>query len=415
MHSRDWYEQRASFYISTSRTLRGGMYLLLVLGLAGLAGGMAQGEYQRTWGSFLFNLFFFFSIALGGVAFGSMQDVIGATWGRPIKRLHELASGFLPLAALFFALFLLSIKFDILGAKQVYPWIAQPGILEHTRGKKIWLQPDFMLIRDLVALLIICLLAKWHMGKTLARDLLLVGGKLREAAEQGKRDQESLRYWSAPVMIGYALCYTILCFDLTMSLAPTWLSTLWAGWSFSIMMQTLFALLLIGMFCLRDTPLGYYIKRQQFHDIGKLLHGFTVFFAYLTYSHVLTYWYTNIPEETSYFITRLQRPWLYLVLILPLFNFILPLFALIPKVSKWVSLITIPLCVMILVAQWFTYFLVVMPEIITVSTVYLPWIEVSGACFFLGCFLKAFFSFAARVPALSLADPLLAQALESEH
>jgi hypothetical protein len=415
MRSKDWYEQRDSFYLRPSASLRGGVYVLVLLGAAGLIAGMAQGEFTRTWGSILFSLFFFFSLALGGVAFGSMQDVIGAVWGRPIKRLHELLAAFLPYGAVCLALFLLSIKFKVFSAHEVYSWIAHPEILEHTHGKKNWLQFDFMLVRDLLALVLIYLLSRWHLNKTQYRDRLLLAGKFAEAEKVGAQDQERLRYWSAPVMVLYALCYSLLAFDLTMSLAPTWLSTLWAGWLFSIMMQTLCATILIAMFCLKDSPLGHYFKTQQFHDLSKLTHGFTVFFAYLTFSHVLTYWYTNIPEETSYLMTRMERPWLYFILILPLFNFVIPLFAFIPKLSKSVKMVTFPLCMMILMAQWCTYMLVVMPEVYKVSELYLPWIEIAGGCFFLGSFLFAFMVAAQKTPMLAFADPLLAKALDSEH
>ena len=43
---------------------------------------------------------------------------------------------------------------------------------------------------------------------------------------------------------------------------------------------------------------------------------------------MLTYWYGNVPEETEYFIHRIQQPWLTLVILAPLFNFVIPMFAL---------------------------------------------------------------------------------------
>ena len=200
-----------------------------------------------------------------------------------------------------------------------------------------------------------------------------------------------------------------------MSLAPTWFSTLWAGWSFSIMMQSLFAFLLLCMFLLKSSDIGAFIKGQQFHDIGKLLYGFSIFYAYLTFAHVLTYWYINMPEETSYFLTRLEKPWLYLVLVSPVLNFLFPLFIMIPKSSKFNPKVYIPISVLILVSQWLNYVLIVIPEVTTASTWKIPWLEFGIMCGFTGLFLSAFFRFSSRNPMLSIGDPLLHQSFQDSH
>src|SRR5690606_4594093 len=115
---------------------RGGLYLCIVLGFVTFAAGLATGEGTRTWASLLFNLFLFFTLALGGSAFAGMQDVIGAVWGRPIIRLHEAFASFLPVAAGLFVVFFACIHFGVGGADKVYSWISDPEILDHFWGKK---------------------------------------------------------------------------------------------------------------------------------------------------------------------------------------------------------------------------------------------------------------------------------------
>jgi len=52
------------------------------------------------------------------------------------------------------------------------------------------------------------------------------------------------------------------------------------------------------------------IKRKTLHDLGKLLFGFGIFWAYLFWSHYLPIWYGNMPEETAFIILRLRvAPW----------------------------------------------------------------------------------------------------------
>lgn len=415
MKQADLYQKKSEFYLTMSGFGRTATLFLIVLGLISFAAGIFAGEETRTWGSLLFNLFFFFAIALGGLAFGNMQDVIGATWARPVKRLHESFGSFVPWGIGFFVVYLVAVKFNILGAGKVYNWVANPDMLHHFHGKSTWLQVDFMFFRNLFALAVIFFLTRWHLKSTVDRDMALMNGDESTANQLGEEVKNTFRYWSAPILVAYALCFSLLCFDLTMSLAPTWFSTLWGGWSFAIMMQTLFAFTLLVMFFIKDKPAGQLISRQQFHDIGKLMFGFTVFYAYLTYAHVLTYWYGNVPEETSYFFTRLEKPWFYLICAAPIISFFLPFFLLIPKANKWTPAITIPVCVLILVSQWINYMLIVIPEVTDASKWTVPWIELGIFLGFLGLFFTVFFRFASTTPMVGIADPLLLKSLNNSH
>lgn len=411
----DLYEQRDQFYIEPNATVRGGLTLGLVLGALTFGAGMYFAEPTRVWGAFLFNTFFFFAIGLGGIAFGAMQDVIGAVWGRPIKRLHETLSAFVPVAAAMMAFFLVCIGFDIGGAGSVYSWVADPSIVEHFHGKDVWLQKNFMIVRDLFALAVTVALWRWQFGLGTQRDMAFVKGNRDEAIRLGVAARDKLRYWSAPVLVVYSLTFTLLAFDLLMSLSPLWFSTLWGGWLFAVMMQTLMATILIFMFALRDTPLGQIFKRQQFHDVGKLMHGFTIFFAYLTYAHILTYWYGNVPEETEYFLHRMHQPWLGIIIAAPLLSFVVPLFALIFKAAKWTAPVTMTLAGLILVSQWMTYIIIVQPEVTKHGLSGGPWVEIGVGFGVLSLFLGSFFKTAKSQPVLGVADPLLAESMSGHH
>ncbi len=414
MNLNDLYEQRDKYYLGLSSTGRGGLLFFLLAGIGAFAGGLYL-EPTRAWGAFLFNVFFFYTIALGGIAFGAMQDIVGAVWGRPIKRLHEAFSVFLLPATLLLIGFLLMIKFKLLHADQVYSWVRDPGIVEHFEGKNKWLRLDFMVIRDIAAMLVILGLARWQLKLSVDRDLALVHGQRERAAQLGLAAKQKSRFWAGPILLVYGILFSLLCFDLTMSLDPLWFSTLWGGWTFAVMMHSLMALILIMMFALKDTHLGHVFGRQQFHDIGKLMHGFTAFFAYLTYAHVLTYWYGNMPEETLFFIERLHAPWLYFVIALPFLIFVIPIFALVPKASKWTAPITVPLAGLIFVSQWLVAMIIAMPSTANAATWIFPWVEIGLFMGILSLFLGAFYRFGRKVPMLAIADPLLADALSGGH
>ena len=415
MNSKSLYDQRQQFFFPPSATARGGLLFCILAGVVTFIGGLYSGEAARTWGSYLFNLFFFFGIGLGGIVFAGMQDVISAKWGRPIIRLHESFASFLPVALAFFAVMFLCILLKLGRANELYPWITDPSIIQHFESKQIWLRPGFMAARDLFAVALIVLVSSWQLRQKLRPDLAMLSGDPAQAEKLGAASTAKLRYWTAPVLVIYALTFSLLAFDLTMSLSPTWYSTLWGGWSFAVMMQSLTASLLLFMYLVRGTPIGQLTKRQQFHDVGKMMHGFTVFFAYLTYAHILTIWYGNMPEETQFFFVRLQQPWQSLLYVVFFLVFLVPLFTLLPKASKWTSGLAIPICCSILVAQWFVALLVVIPSVVEAGKWTMPWIEIGAFLGFLGVFLSCVFRFGRRYPMVAIGDPLLAEALADAH
>ena len=415
MNINDVYDQRKSFFIEVPSLFKIAAIVGVVIGLIAMGVGFASGMGVRVWGAFLFNLFFFFCLGLGGMAFAAMQDVIGAEWGRPIRRIQEAFGAFVPVGIALFTIFLIMTVAGIGPAADVYSWIKDPSILDHFHGKDVYLQPEWFAVRVMLVLLSMLWVAMFQFRMSLKRDQLFLNGQDAEAHSLAREAQVKLRFWSGPILVIYGVGFTFLGMDLIMSLSPLWFSTLWGGWQFAIMMQTLMATLLIVMFSVRKTAIGPYIGRQQFHDVGKLMHGFTIFFAYLTYAHILTYWYGNVPEETEYFLERLHEPWFYLVLIIPAIGFVIPLYTLIFKAAKWTAKITIPIALLILVAQWLNYMLITMPVLVNAEE-FTSWgLEIGMFFGMFGLFASSFFWFAKRYPMLPLTDPLFAASLHQDH
>lgn len=408
-------ERKGDFEFGGSKlTSVGG--ICLVVGIA-ILGIRFAGDPTRAWGSLLMNLMFFYCIALGGVMFGAMQDTIGALWGRPIRRVHESFGNFLLPGTLLLIAFVIVSGTGVAGAGGVYKWIAEPEMLAAFPGKNIWLTPMGFMIRNVAILIVIFALTRMSMSMSLKADRLIKAGKIKEALQEGERVRARLRFWSGPMLVVYGVLFSFFCFDLTMSLSPLWFSTLWGGWSFAVLMVTLLASTLVAMFLLKGSSLGSVMGRQQFHDVGKMMHGFTIFFAYLTFAHVLTYWYGNVPEETEYFLHRMHGPWLPIIIIAPILSFALPLFVLIPKASKWYGPVAVPMAAIILGAQWLSYLIVVMPETTTQeSFASVPFVTELGGLFTIGgVFLISVAAYFKSAYAVPLGDPLLAESLNSGH
>ena len=48
------------------------------------------------------------------------------------------------------------------------------------------------------------------------------------------------------------------------------------------------------------------VTTEHYHDLGKFMFGFTVFWAYIGFSQFMLIWYANIPEEVDFIIIALR-------------------------------------------------------------------------------------------------------------
>ena len=55
--------------------------------------------------------------------------------------------------------------------------------------------------------------------------------------------------------------------------------------------------------------------------MGKLMHAFTIFWAYIAFSQFFLIWYANIPEETQFYAIRNTDGWWYFSLGLVFLHF----------------------------------------------------------------------------------------------
>ena len=111
-----------------------------------------------------------------------------------------------------------------------------------------------------------------------------------------------IRKLSALGMLLLALTTTFAAFDWVMSLDPHWYSNIFGVyfWSGSIL-ASLAAVTLLALCARRFCGLADVITVEHLHDLGKLLFGFTVFWAYIAFSQYFLIWYAAIPEETTWY------------------------------------------------------------------------------------------------------------------
>ncbi|HWP37448.1 MAG TPA: NrfD/PsrC family molybdoenzyme membrane anchor subunit [Gemmatimonadales bacterium] len=388
--------------------VRGGA-LLAVLGLATFVLFALGDDPARAWRAYHVNFLFFTGLAVGGVVFSAAYRVSKGAWAGPIVRFAEAGAAFLPISLVaFLALFL--------GRHHLFPWIDHP-----TPARGPWLTTSWVFWRDLASLLAVFGVAIAYVAHNLRPDLVALGshapqdrrtlyervsgGFTGSAAEMAENERRL--NWLAPLLLVlYGYLFTLIAFDLVMSLAPYWYSTLFGWWFFmSAFLTGLTGLGLMMVYWRRRLQLHALIGRQQFHDLGKLVFGLSVFWAYLMFSQFLVQWYGNLPDETAFPFYRMWGEWRPIAVLVGLMVFLIPFWGLIWVKSK-ITPFTFTLFVAVsLVGMWLERYLLVQPSLTEHGPEFgLP--EVGVTMGFLGLFLLAYGWFARSFPMVSprLAD-----------
>ena len=95
--------------------------------------------------------------------------------------------------------------------------------------------------------------------------------------------------------------------DWQMSLDPHWYSTMYGVYTFAGAFLAFLAFLTFTIIRLQDQ--GYLkdiVSIEHYHDLGKYLFAFTVFYCYIAGAQFYFIWYSNIPEETIWYLHRLS-------------------------------------------------------------------------------------------------------------
>jgi hypothetical protein len=271
-------------------------------------------------------------------------------------------------------------------------------------GKAAYLNVTFFIIRNLVAFGI------WYLFSR-----ALVGNSLKQ--DQSKDYALTLRNraLSPLFLIVYALTFTMHSFDLLMSLDPHWFSTMFGVYTFAGMFYSVLALTcLVTIHLKRKGALEGIVNENHLHDLGKFMFGFSVFWAYIGFSQFMLIWYANMPEETGYFIKRMDGIWLWVSTFLLVGKFMTPFFVLLPRENKRNEKILVPVAIFMLVAQWIDVLWLVQPEFFKEGP-RLSWIEIGTGLGFLGAFGLVVSRFLAKHNIVAIGDPRLAESVHHHH
>jgi hypothetical protein len=359
------------------------LVVLTLLGIVGFVFGVMTEVEPHAWQAFLVNFLFFLGVAQGGVMVSGAFYLTQARWGGPAAyRLAESFYLFIPVAfVLFWVLFF--------GRAELWPWVTKPVAKNPT-----WLNTPFFFAREGFALLAMTALSLWFVRISRRVDV-------REWAlsnDNIEMPPTAIRRIAPALALTYAAVMSLVAFDLIMSLAPQWKSTLFGAFFFvgafwsAIVAMALTAVVLRG----RLGSGNLFTRDNIMHDLGKFTFAFSVFWAYTLFAQYIVIWYGDIPAETFFLVVRgaliggpqgytIYTPWMILTWLVPLLVWAIPFVVLMGVRPKKTPAILGSVAFLGLVGMWLERYVLVVPSI---TPRYIPFnlIELMVTLGFLGIF-----------------------------
>lgn len=324
------------------KTLSAGAAIGAMLVGAGLAI-----EGARGWAALLHAGTYLVSLAATATLLVALAYVTGAGWSVVFRRIPEAIGSSVAWSALVLAP-------AMIGIGALYHWSHADALAEDAvlAGKAPWLNVPFFLARGAGYVAIWALFAWMLRRNSVAQDR---DGDLA-------RTRANVR-WSTLYIVVYGLTFVASSFDWLMSLDPHWFSTMWGVYNFAGSMVSALAVTLVAIVLMRKSGALPEVRDDHLHDLGRLLFGFTCFWAYIWFSQYMLIWYANIPEETGWFVHRAHGGWEVLFWATPIFLFVIPFFALLPRASKRSDSVLLHVSIVVLIGRWLDLYVTIQPTV----------------------------------------------------
>jgi hypothetical protein len=371
---------------------------LCAVGLA-LSLAAAFADVRRFAFAYLTGFAWLATIGLGALFFVLLQHLTRSGWSVIPRRQMEWVTSVLPLSLALF------VPVALLSHRIYHAWMGPEAAADELVHKKAaWLNPGFFFLRAAV------FLAVWA-----ALSLVFWRGSRKQDQTGDKELTVRMQIVSAPSILLFGITITFAAFDWLMSLDPHWYSTIFGVYVFSGATTSALAALALITVALQKAGLARGVSTLEHrHDIGKLLFGFTIFWAYIAFSQFLLIWYANIPEETIFFLHRWEGSWKVVSLLLLMGHFVVPFLALLSRSSKRSGLVLGATAALLLVMHYVDLYWMVMPNL-DEGGARPTWIDVAGLLGPLGAGALAVALRAGKSPLYPIRDPRLAESLRFEN
>lgn len=350
---------------------------------------------NKPWAALYVAAFFFFMIALGTLAFYAIQRAAQAGWSPVLYRVMEgITAYLLPGGLIVIAILILS----SMHFNHLFIWM-DPEVVAHDKliaGKTGFLNTPFFLIRAFI------FLTGWTLYRYFSRKFSLAQDDSKDISNHKKNFRIS-----AGFLVFYIVTESMMSWDWIMSIDPHWFSTLFGWYVFASMFVSGITTIALITIYLKSKGYLEFVNDSHIHDLGKFMFAISIFWTYLWFSQFMLIWYSNIPEEVTYFITRIEDynlPFFGMVAM----NFIFPLLILMNSDYKRVNYFIIMAGIVILLGHYMDVFNMIMPSAVG-DQWFIGAAEIGGFLFFLGLFIFIVFTEITKAPLLAKGDPYMGE------
>ena len=301
--------------------------ILILIGYVGLVLTWFFGISDKVfYFSYLTSYFYWLSIILGGMFFIMVHYAFSSTWSVSIRRLMENTIMLIPLFTLPFLPVLYGMEKLFKWLPNHYYWKTHDFEADHLIQHKLaYLNEDSFIFRALLYF------ALWNII-----SIYIYYNSIKHDRTGEIKILENLRYFCmSPMGVFFFISLTGAGLDWHMSLDPHWYSTMFGVYTFAGAFLAFLAFLTFTIIRMQDQ--GYLkgiVSTEHFHDLGKYLFAFTVFYCYIAGAQFYFIWYSNIPEETIWYLHRWIGSWKIISVLLIVGKFFIPFFILIFRGSK---------------------------------------------------------------------------------
>ncbi len=346
--------------------------------------------HNRPYAALYVAAFFFMMISLGALAFYAIQYASQSGWSPVLFRIMQAITYYL----LPGALIVLAIAF--FADKHLFIWM-DPDVVAHDKllqAKAGWLNKTAFLIRGLI------FIGGWSLYRYFSRKFSLA----QDLANDNKNFKRNFQI-SAGFLVFYIYTESMMSWDWVMSVDPHWFSTLFGWYVFASMIVSGITTIALMTIYLKSKGYMKFVNDSHLHDLAKYMFGFSVFWAYLWFSQFMLIWYANIPEEVTYFVTRIED---YTIPFFTMFalNFIFPFLVLMNSDYKRIPWFIVMAGMIILVGHYMDVYNMIMPATVGDRWGFgLP--EISALALFSGLFIILVFYSLSKAPLLEKRNPFI--------
>lgn len=370
----------------------------LMVGVAGLALSLIGyfTDSHQFFYSYLTSFAFWFTIAMGGLFFVMLHHLTNATWSVVLRRIAENLMSNIPFMMILFIPVLL-------GIKDLYHW-SHPDLVatDHLLMKKApYLNIPFFIIRAAI-----------YFGIWILLSRLLYKISINQDNGHSETQTKRFRKISAPGMILFAFTISFAAFDWFMSLDAHWYSTIFGVYIFSGgLLNGLAFITMVTIYLKSKGPFTDIVTSEHFHDLGKLLFAFTIFWAYICFSQYFLIWYANIPEETVWFSARWKGAWKFFSLTIIFGHFVIPFFALITQAAKRNLKVMTSIVILLFIVHWVDLYWIIMPNLLT-DGAKISWMDLTTMLGIGGIFMWNYLRLSKKTALTPTNDPRLKASIE---